>query len=136
MPTQNKAKGTLTMPSKNIVIGQKVNPQKVQSAWELRRLMTPEEKILWRALRANRLDRLHFRRQQVIDGFIVDFYCHAAGLYIELDGEIHDEQVDYDQDRDRALSLRDLRVLRFKNEQIREHLDEVLSMISAACRES
>jgi very-short-patch-repair endonuclease len=122
------------MPPKNIVIGQKVNPQKVQRAKELRRQMTPEEKILWGALRTNRLDGLHFRRSQVIDGFIVDFYCHKAGLYIEVDGGIHDAQVESDQDRDQVLSLRDLRVLRIKNEQIRDRLDEVLATISAACK--
>ncbi len=41
--------------------------------------MTPAEKILWQELRANKLG-VHFRRQQVIAGFIVDFYCHKAAL--------------------------------------------------------
>ena len=71
------------MPAKNIVTGQKVNRSKVQYAKELRRNMTEEEKILWRHLRANRLHGFHFRRQQIIGKFIVDFYCHAAGLVVE-----------------------------------------------------
>ncbi len=73
----------------NIVIGQKVSPSKVERTKEFRRQMTPEEKILWQRLRANRLNGLHFRRQQIIDGFIVDFYCHSAGVVVEVDGEIH-----------------------------------------------
>ena len=51
--------------------------------------MTPAEKILWQELRANKLG-VHFRRQQAIAGFIVDFYCHKAGLVVEVDGDIHD----------------------------------------------
>ncbi len=51
--------------------------------------MTPAEKILWEELRANKLG-VHFRRQQVIQGFIVDFYCHQAGLVVEVDGDVHD----------------------------------------------
>ena len=53
--------------TRNIVIGQKVTPIKVQRAKELRHQMTQEEKILWQHLRANRLNGLHFRRQQIID---------------------------------------------------------------------
>ena len=50
--------------------------------------MTPAEKILWQELRANK-PGFHFRRQQVIAGFIVDFYCHKAALVVEVDGDIH-----------------------------------------------
>lgn len=48
--------------------------------------MTPAEKALWEELRANKLG-VHFRRQQVVQGFIVDFYCHQAALVIEVDGD-------------------------------------------------
>jgi very-short-patch-repair endonuclease len=58
--------------------------------------MTAEERLLWEALRRNTIDGLHFRRQQVIAGFIVDFYCHSAALAIEVDGAFHRETVDYD----------------------------------------
>ncbi len=117
----------------NIVIGQKVTPVKVQRAKELRHQMTQEEKILWQYLRANRLNGLHFRRQQIIDGFIADFYCHAARLVIEVDGEIHQQQTEYDTERDQVLSARRLRLLRIKNEQVRQNLDRVLPRIAKAC---
>ena len=74
------------MPVKYIIPGQKVTKEKLQRAKELRRDMTPAEKLLWQELRANKLG-VHFRRQQIIVGFIVDFYCHKAALVIEVDGE-------------------------------------------------
>ncbi len=119
----------------NIVIGQKVTPVKVQRAKELRRQMTQEEKILWQHIRANRLNGLHFRRQQIIDGFIADFYCHAARLVIEVDGEIHQQQTEYDAERDRDLLERGLRLLRIKNEEVRQNLNSVLMRIATACCE-
>ena len=119
------------MSARNIVIGQKVDPAKVQRAKELRRHMTKEERILWQRLRGNRLHGLHFRRQQIIDGFIVDFYCHAAGLAVEVDGEVHRQQAAYDAERDCILSARGLRIMRIKNEEVRQNLSGVLSRIAA-----
>ena len=84
------------MPVKDINPGQKVTKEKQERAKELRRNMTPAEKILWHELRANKLG-VHFRRQQIIAGFIVDFYCHKAGLVIEVDGDIHDFQKEEDE---------------------------------------
>lgn len=119
----------------NIVIGQKVASDKVRRAKELRQQMTEEEKILWQHLRANRLNGLHFRRQQVIDGFIVDFYCHAARLVIEVDGAIHQQQVEYDAERDQILTARRLRLLRIKNQDVRQNLESVLRRIAEICCE-
>jgi very-short-patch-repair endonuclease len=119
--------------TRNIVIGQNITSTKQQRAKELRQNMTSEEKILWQHLRANRLQGFHFRRQQIIDGFIVDFYCHAASLVIEVDGLIHEKQVEYDIERDNILSMRGLSLLRIKNEEIRDNLDNVLIRIAKAC---
>ena len=118
---------------KNIVIGQKVNPEKVRRAKELRRQMTETEQILWQHLRANRLGGWHFRRQQVIAGFIVDFYCHAAGLAVELDGPVHETRADYDEARDQSLAEHGIRVLRVKNQEVNEILETVLEKILQAC---
>jgi very-short-patch-repair endonuclease len=123
------------MPAKNIVIGQRVDPAKIERSKELRRDMTPAERILWQQLRRNQLNSLHFRRQQIIDGFIVDFYCHAAGLVIELDGGIHQQQVEYDAEREKVLMARGLRVVRFRNEEVMRNLKSVLARIQAACGE-
>ena len=101
------------------------------AARRLRREMTPAESRLWCCLRANRLDGLHFRRQQVIDGFIADFYCHSGGLIIELDGRIHDIQKDYDASRDHILRARSLYILRFTNSQVLSQCPTVLAQIRA-----
>jgi len=66
--------------------------EKRELATQMRREMTASENLLWQHLRANRLDGLHFRRQQVVDGFMVDFYCHAARLVVEVDGAVHARQ--------------------------------------------
>ncbi|MGH1395437.1 MAG: endonuclease domain-containing protein [Trichormus sp.] len=119
----------------NIVIGQKINPNKMQCAKELRHQMTPAETILWEHLRGNRLHGLHFRRQQIIDGFIADFYCHAARLVIEVDGKIHEQQAEYDAERDKVLLGRGLRLLRIKNEEVLQEIDRFLTLIYQVCCE-
>ena len=120
------------MPAKNIVIGQKVSAAKVEATKQLRRHMTPEESLLWQQLRRNQLNGLHFRRQQIIEGFIVDFYCHAAGLIVEIDGPAHDRQIEHDEERDRVLAARGLCILRVKNKDIQCDLSGVLARILAA----
>lgn len=122
------------MPPKNIVIGQKIDPEKAARARELRRNMTEAEKILWQRLRANQMGGFHFRRQQVIAGFIVDFYCHAARLAVELDGPLHKNQADYDVERDRILQEFDVRVLRIQNQEVFVNLENVLQTIALACQ--
>jgi len=121
------------MPVDNVVIGQKVSRELYERARELRHNMTPAEKILWEKVRHNRLNGLPFRRQQVIDGYIVDFYCHAKALIVELDGDIHDEQKDHDSERDEHLIVRGFRVLRFTNNEIKVNLETVLQKLREAC---
>ena len=122
------------MPLKNIITGQRVHPEMLRRAKEMRQNMTPAERKLWQRLRAGRLEGFHFRRQQVIDGYITDFYCHAAGLVIEVDGDVHLEQQEYDRERDKHLSARGLRVLRFYNTDVNIDIEAVLAVILEACR--
>ena len=117
------------MKPRNIVIGQRISSPKAEQARRFRQDQTAEEDLLWQRLRANRLGGLHFRRQQVIDGFIVDFYCHAAGLVIEVDGPVHGLQRERDQERDRVLRGRGLSVLRVTNEEVRKEINAVLQRI-------
>jgi very-short-patch-repair endonuclease len=108
-------------------------PTKVQRARELRRAMTPEERLLWQELRVLRTQGYVFRRQQVIGGFIADFYCHAASLVVEVDGPIHENQAEYDAARDEVISSYGLRLLRVTNAEVRANLRPVLARILAAC---
>ena len=122
MPFEEKSKDT-------IITGQKP-AEKLPLAQQMRRQSTEAEAKLWYYLRAGRLNGLHFRRQQVIDGFIVDFYCHSAGLVIELDGGVHHAQADYDAERDRILRERGLRILRFPNTDLERNCPAVLASIT------
>ena len=74
--------------ARNIIVGQRIQGAKIARAKELRRNPTPAERLLWAHLRRNQLGGYHFRRQQVISGFIVDFYCHRAAVAIEIDGAV------------------------------------------------
>jgi very-short-patch-repair endonuclease len=96
--------------------------------------MTPAECKLWNQLRTSRLEGFHFRRQQIIDGYIVDFYCHAANLVVEVDGRIHLEQKAHDHERDAHLRARGLTVLRFFNSDVERDIDTVLEVILQACQ--
>ncbi len=120
------------MESRNIVVGQRVSQTKLERARGLRRESTKAETELWKHLRTNRLNGLHFRRQQIIDGFIVDCYCHAAGLVVEVDGGVHQQQTEQDAERDAVLSRRGLRVLRVRNEEVMADLGTVLAKIVQA----
>ena len=117
------------MPIKNIIIGQKITTEKRQRAKELRQNMTPEETLLWQELRTNKLAGWHFRRQQVIDGFIADFYCHSASLIVEVDGGIHETQEEQDAERDAHLISRGFRILRITNDEVNKDLQGVLHKI-------
>jgi very-short-patch-repair endonuclease len=119
-----------------VVVGQKVTRPKVERSKQLRREMTPAEKVLWQALRNSQLAGLRFRRQQVIAGFIVDFYCHAAGLVVNVDGEIHRERVEADAERDTILTAHGLVSLHVTNAEVLNELTATLSKIEAACRQA
>ena len=122
------------MPVRNTVIGQKVSRELRERAKQLRQAMTPAEKILWEQLRHNRLNGLQFRRQQIIDRYIVDFYCHEKALVVEIDGDIHDLQQEYDAERDNHLRARGFQVLRVSNYDVKDNLLLVLHKISDACK--
>jgi very-short-patch-repair endonuclease len=119
---------------REVIPGQFVTEDKRQFARQLRQEMTPQEKKVWQAVRGRRLGGLKFRRQQVIDGYIADFYCDHAGVVLELDGSVHANQVEYDAHRDRVIASRGLLVLRLPNGRIDGEFDRVLAEIVEACR--
>ena len=112
-----------------VVRGKKTSDGKIARAREFRRRPTRAEHALWQALRGSQLGGLHFRRQQIIDGFIADFYCHSAALVVEVDGPVHDEQGEYDAFRALVLTERRLRILRVKNDEVLTDLPNILERI-------
>ncbi len=116
--------------SENLFFG--ASPEIHKRAKDLRKRLTPSEKILWESLKEKMFHGYKFRRQHPIKKFIVDFYCHELKLVIELDGGIHDSihQKEYDLGRTYELVELGLRVLRFRNEQVFESVSKVIEGIS------
>lgn len=102
----------------------------VLRARQLRRTLTPPEVRLWLALR-QRPSGLKFRRQHPIGPYILEYYCDAAKLAIEVDGAVHDIVAIAIADRRREawLAERSIVVLRFKAADVLRHLDEVTDAI-------
>ena len=99
----------------------------------LRKHMTETESLIWDKLKYNQISGLKFRRQHPINQFIVDFYCHKARLVIEIDGKIHEQRevAEHDEGREYMLKGFGLEILRFKNEEILNDLERVISKIQS-----
>ncbi|MEM9997213.1 MAG: endonuclease domain-containing protein [Bacteroidota bacterium] len=104
-----------------------------QTRQHLRSHGTSAEAVLWVFLQRLQLHGRKFRRQHGIGPYIVDFYCRAESLVIELDGGVHDtpERAAYDAERERHLEAEGLRVLRFRNEAVFADVYAVLDAIAA-----
>ena len=108
--------------------------ERLEFARLLRKQPTKAEEILWRCLRGSRFHGAKFRRQVPFDRFVVDFYCHAAKLVVELDGKQHEWFTDYDAERTKVLESCGIRVIRFANAEVEGGLDSVLMRIREALR--
>jgi len=99
-------------------------------AKSLRNRQTFAEKLLWSRLRNNQLG-VRFRRQHALSNFVVDFYCHSHLLVIELDGSVHQDKTvqKEDQTKEESLVAMGLKVIRFTNQMVIQHLDEVVELI-------
>ncbi|CAN7736154.1 endonuclease domain-containing protein [Bradyrhizobium sp. LjRoot220] len=101
------------------------------TARKLRADTTPHERLLWRALKELPMEGTHFRRQAPIGRYVVDFFCPAKRLMIELDGGHHndDETAERDRERQNWLEQEGYRVIRFWNSDINGDLTAVLERI-------
>jgi very-short-patch-repair endonuclease len=93
--------------------------------------MTDAEQLLWRHLRAHRLNGQKFRRQQPLGPYIVDFVHFGARLIVEADGGQHNGS-DRDAARDAWLREQGFRIMRFWNHDILQNPEAVLSSILEA----
>ncbi|NWG34106.1 MAG: endonuclease domain-containing protein [Chloroflexi bacterium] len=107
----------------------------VEIAREFRKEPTESERILWQALRGKKLDGIKFRRQQPVSYFVVDFYNSDYRLVVEVDGAIHDNQVEADRARQEILELLGLNVLRIRAETVEKDLAAALYQIRAKIEE-
>ena len=100
-------------------------------ARRLRKEMSLPEGLLWRALRAHRLEGLHFRRQHPVGPYVLDFYCDAAHLAVEVDGAMHylEGRPERDAARDAWLLQRGIRTLRLPARLVLKDMDGALRTI-------
>jgi very-short-patch-repair endonuclease len=96
----------------------------------LRKQATFPERLLWSRLRRRQLGTA-FVRQQPIGRYIVDFYCPAFGLILELDGHSHDGRARYDAHRENVLRGRGYHIIRFSNDVVLRDVDTVVEQIYA-----
>jgi len=116
-------------------ISRETHERLIEQAREFRQNPTKAEAVLWDRLRGRQLGEYKFKRQRVFGPFILDFYCPECKLAIELDGEIHQRQQEYDAQRTERLQSFGVTVLRFNNQDVIDETDQVLEEILELCKE-
>ncbi|MEO8773032.1 MAG: DUF559 domain-containing protein [Gelidibacter sp.] len=106
----------------------------LDKAKTMRNNPTDAEKILWTHLKSKGIGD-KFRQQHLIDDFIVDFVCLSKKIIVEIDGSIHDAQIEADQERTKRLNDRGFEVIRFRNEEVFEDCNKVLKTIENHLKE-
>jgi very-short-patch-repair endonuclease len=116
-----------------------------QFARDLRKRQTPAEVVFWEKVRGKQFMDLKFNRQFIIERanilreksyFIADFYCFSKKIIIEIDGKIHDLQIEYDEIQEGILMEMGYKIIRFKNEDILQNWKKVaedLEQFIASC---
>ncbi len=95
----------------------------------LRKDSTKAEEKVWNFLRNRKFNSLKFRRQHELNGFIVDFYSHELRLAIEIDGEIHNKQMDYDRLRQELIEKDRVTFIRVTNEEVMTDINKLFDKI-------
>ena len=110
--------------------------QKLNTARQLRKELTVPEARLWEQLRDRQLENNKFRRQAPIGSYIVDFVCVEKKLIVEVDGWTHssENEILFDERRTAFLHEQGYRVIRFQNIEIKEGLDQVLTLVAEALK--
>jgi len=98
-----------------------IDPSKFQKAYEMRHNPTPAEERMWEILKYEVMPNFPnhiFRRQYVAYGYILDFYCPTLRIGLGIDGDVHDDQREYDEERDFNLARWGIHVFRTRNEDV------------------
>jgi very-short-patch-repair endonuclease len=87
------------------------------------------EVVFWKQVHKGKFWKLDFDRQRIIGNYIVDFYIKSLGVVIEIDGELHNEQLEYDTKRDKYLESLGLKIIRFTNLCVLYDLGNVITTL-------
>ncbi|MBF0231961.1 MAG: DUF559 domain-containing protein [Desulfamplus sp.] len=119
---------------KMVISGNYVSPDKKALARQFRKKPTSKEAEVWELLRNRQMMNLKWRRQQVIEGFIADFYCAQLHLALEIDGDVHttEKSKEYDEERDAVFAGKGIQTIRITNsdctrESLRNMIQQKLS---------
>jgi len=99
-------------------------------ARQLRKEQTKAEKIVWEQIRNRKFRGLKFRRQHVIEGFVLDFYCPEIKLGIEVDGGIHLKRKDYDELRREVIESEGITIVRITNKELLDRKRSILEKLN------
>jgi very-short-patch-repair endonuclease len=99
---------------------------------DMRKNMTEPERKLWSVVRNRQIGDAKFRKQTWLGSYLVDFYCADVRLVVEVDGDSHAHQQDYDARRTAWLEREGFKVIRFSNDDVMRNLDGVVEMIRDA----
>lgn len=102
------------------------NPKLIQIARDLRKNPTVYEMKIWNyLLRDKQMSGYKFTRQKPILNFIVDFYCAKLLMVVEIDGEVHDYKISYDNSRAVKINQLNIKIIRIKNKEIELNIDKI-----------
>jgi very-short-patch-repair endonuclease len=118
-----------------------VNPVIKECVRRLRRNQTECEKVIWELVRNRRFKGQKFLRQHPIifefEGqerfFVADFYCAKKKLVVEIDGKIHEHQIERDRYREHIIEQLGMTVIRFTNEEVQKDLEGVVRKLERYC---
>ena len=136
-PPLHGGEGEEPIRPQGVIRNQKINPKKLELARQFRKNPTESEDVVWQMLRNRQIKNLKWRRQQVIDGFIADFYCAELNVVLEIDGSVHDtdEAKEYDAYRTSVFESKGIRTFRLRNEDCdKQHLTELIENIIKSVR--
>ena len=136
-PPLHSGEGERTTRPQGVIRNQKINPKKLELARQFRKNPTESEDAVWQMLRNRQIRNLKWRRQQVIDGFIADFYCAELNVVLEIDGSVHDNEdvKEYDAYRTSVFESKGIRTFRLRNEDCdKQHLTELIDIIISSVR--
>jgi len=109
------------------------NPKLKERAGELRKAGNLAEVLFWNQVKNKQFGQLDFHRQKIIGNYIVDFYCPALQLVVEIDGSSHNDKIDYDKERNIFLKNLGLSVLHFDDIDVKRNLNGVMEFLREYC---
>ena len=105
------------------------NPNLKERARELRKAGNLAEIIFWKQVRNKQFLGLDFDRQKIVGNYIVDFYCKELGVVVEIDGDSHNEKMEYDAKRDEYLKSLGLKVYHVRAEDVLNNIEGVMKFL-------